>query len=613
VVTSAARSSAHVDAPASSDPTGTDYVPRSLTPNPTLSAGDFIPRSVSANSPLAELSTSDSAVASSDHELRLQSMATFAEEITVFLSVSDSTRRARIRPALSTLEDVRKLFVERFPHHGLSFKDKSFYLIHKDTLQSSRVEYELEECSSDLYPNCLIKLRSSGRPRRILERGGFAEYGLQRKKLVVVMVGLPARGKSFIARKLARYLNWLQVKSRVFNVGSYRRHKLGAHQPHTFFDPSNIHGMKSRRHMAVAALDDMIEWLHVNGRVGVFDATNTTRERRRMLVARLRHENVDVMFVESICTKEDLIESNIHATKLTSPDYIDMDPDEAARDFRSRLAHYEKQYEPITEDDLSYIKLINVGEKVISNLIDGYLQCRINFFLMHLHIKPRPIWFTRHGQSLYNQAGRIGGDSDLTESGENYAHCLADWVGDHIDLGNQPLTVWTSTLVRTIHTAKYIPVPKIHLRALDEIDAGSCDGMTYEEIAEAHPDEFQARAQNKLTYRYPMGESYVDVIRRLEPVIFELERSREPVLVVGHRAVLRALYAYFMDIPAKQCPFLDVPLHHVIELTPRAYGCEEKRFKLSPLSSSASGVSEDRSPKQTRSADVDGLPVEDQE
>jgi predicted kinase len=134
------------------------------------------------------------------------------------------------------------------------------------------------------------------------------------------MVGLPARGKSFIARKLARYLNWLQVKSRVFNVGNYRRNKLGAHQPHTFFDPLNISGMKSRRHMAVAALDDMIEWLHVNGRVGVFDATNTTRERRRMLLARLRHENVDVMFVESICTKQVLIESNIHATKLTSPE-----------------------------------------------------------------------------------------------------------------------------------------------------------------------------------------------------------------------------------------------------------------------------------------------------
>jgi uncharacterized membrane protein len=35
--------------------------------------------------------------------------------------------------------------------------------------------------------------------------------------------------------------------------------------------------------------------------------------------------------------------------------YIKMDPEEAASDFRSRLAHYEKQYQPIDEDDLRYI------------------------------------------------------------------------------------------------------------------------------------------------------------------------------------------------------------------------------------------------------------------
>jgi 6-phosphofructo-2-kinase / fructose-2,6-biphosphatase 2 len=48
----------------------------------------------------------------------------------------------------------------------------------------------------------------------------------------------------------------------VFNVGEYRRLRLGAKQPHDFFDPSNIEGQKARLHMAVAALDDMISWLY---------------------------------------------------------------------------------------------------------------------------------------------------------------------------------------------------------------------------------------------------------------------------------------------------------------------------------------------------------------
>lgn len=49
--------------------------------------------------------------------------------------------------------------------------------------------------------------------------------------------------------------------------------------------------------------------------------------------------------------------------------------------------------------------------------------------------------------------------------------------------------------------------------------------------------------------RYPAGESYLDVIQRLEPVIIELEREKECVCIVGHQAVLRALYGYCAAVP----------------------------------------------------------------
>ena len=49
--------------------------------------------------------------------------------------------------------------------------------------------------------------------------------------------------------------------------------------------------------------------------------------------------------------------------------------------------------------------------------------------------------------------------------------------------------------------------------------------------------------------RYPCGESYLDVVQRLEPVVIEIERERECVCVVGHQAVLRALYGYFTKTP----------------------------------------------------------------
>jgi len=132
---------------------------------------------------------------------------------------------------------------------------------------------------------------------------------------------------------------------------------------------------------------------------------------------------------------------------------------------------------------------------------------------------------------------------------------------------------------RTIQTASGIDAPQERWKALNEIDAGICEEMTYEEIALKYPDEFSARDQSKFSYRYPRGESYEDLVARLEPVIMELERQ-ENVLVVGHQAVLRCLLAYFLDKPSDELPYLQVPLHTVIKLTPVAYGCRVEYVKI---------------------------------
>ena len=115
-------------------------------------------------------------------------------------------------------------------------------------------------------------------------------------------------------------------------------------------------------------------------------------------------------------------------------------------------------------------------------------------------------------------------------------------------------------------------------RNLDEIYAGLCDGMTYEEVADAYPDEAKARKADKFNYRYPRGESYTDLIARLEPLAHELERLREPVVIVAHQAILRVLYAYFMGLPRNKCYDVSIPLNTVIKITPNANGCENERI-----------------------------------
>lgn len=48
---------------------------------------------------------------------------------------------------------------------------------------------------------------------------------------------------------------------------------------------------------------------------------------------------------------------------------------------------------------------------------------------------------------------------------------------------------------------------------------GICEGMTYEDIQVKYPEEFAQRDADKYHYRYPNGESYQDLVARLEPVI----------------------------------------------------------------------------------------------
>jgi broad specificity phosphatase PhoE len=200
---------------------------------------------------------------------------------------------------------------------------------------------------------------------------------------------------------------------------------------------------------------------------------------------------------------------------------------------------------------------------------------------MNLQHASPPIWISRHGESISNLQGRIGGDSDLAPRGHRYARSLVGHMRRTVP-GYDSLAVWTSSLQRTIQTGSCLERPTRQWRALDEIDAGLCDGMTYPEIQSTMPDESEARKKDKLHYRYPRGESYTDVIQRLVPVVIEMERRREPLLIIAHQAVARMLYAYLMGIEPAEATRLDMPLHTVIQLTPHAYGCHESRSRLMP-------------------------------
>ena len=161
-----------------------------------------------------------------------------------------------------------------------------------------------------------------------------AEVGTAGDKLVLVMVGLPARGKTYIARRVARYLQFFHgAPTKVFNVGNYRREISGAKVGSSFFSNKNAKSLAERQKAAEYAMRDLKQWLQEKndkGRVGIFDATNTTKERREWIIqelAGIMESKSHIIFVESICNNEDIINENIRAVKLNMPDYKGENPD----------------------------------------------------------------------------------------------------------------------------------------------------------------------------------------------------------------------------------------------------------------------------------------------
>ncbi|KAL6720126.1 6-phosphofructo-2-kinase [Lecanora helva] len=556
-------------------------------------------------------------------------------------------------------------------------------------------------------------------------------------KLVIVMVGLPARGKSYITKKVARYLNWLQHDTRIFNVGERRRVAAGsqsvpptgtlpeasgqdtnasttfpngvsknghpepqsspptrilvngepppntppldlpmaaldvsdhehdqlpgepklsnghAHeerlmpeqikprlgrtesaermeQKASFFDPNNEKAAHIRDEIAMGTLDELLDFiLDQGGSVGIFDATNSTLERRKLVMDKIRQRagpELNVLFLESLCIDETLLESNMRL-KLSGPDYKDQDPVTALEDFKKRVELYQQKYVPMGEyeekHNMPYVQMIDVGRKVVSHQIKGFLSAQTVYYLLNFNLAPRQIWITRHGESLDNVNGKIGGDSDLSGTGHAYARALTKFIKyqrelweihqkdkalsthfppqpgdttppnpsyDHGDENSSEgaetmnFCVWTSMLKRSIQTAQYFDEEEFdvkQMKMLDELNSGIMEGLTYQEIMTKHKDEYERRKKDKLHYRYPGagGEGYLDIINRLRAVIVEVERMTDHVLLVGHRSVARVLLAYFKGLKRDDVADLDVPLGMLYMLEPKPYGVEFKAYR----------------------------------
>lgn len=72
----------------------------------------------------------------------------------------------------------------------------------------------------------------------------------------------------------------------------------------------------------------------------------------------------------------------------------------------------------LTNRNLSFIQVINVGCRFLVNRVQDYIQSKIVYYLMNIHVHSHSIYLCRHGESQHNTEGRIGGDSELSDRGK---------------------------------------------------------------------------------------------------------------------------------------------------------------------------------------------------
>ncbi len=160
------------------------------------------------------------------------------------------------------------------------------------------------------------------------------------------------------------------------------------------------------------------------------------------------------------------------------------------------------------------------------------------------------IYLVRHAQPAVSEGQFIGqSNPPLSPVGMTQARLLAKRLKTvRFD------AAYSSDLERCLATARIIAGDTgLEIQEepqFREIDLGLWDGLTIEEIKSRYPAEFAARERDIAGFRFPGGESFRDLQRRVAPPFCRImDSGAANVLVVAHKGVNRVLLTHLLGVP----------------------------------------------------------------
>ena len=159
------------------------------------------------------------------------------------------------------------------------------------------------------------------------------------------------------------------------------------------------------------------------------------------------------------------------------------------------------------------------------------------------------VFLVRHGQSRGNAEGRFGGHTDtpLSSKGRKQAKAAAD------TLAKEKLTaIYASDLVRSLETAQPLSrLTKLEVQPASEFrerSVGVMEGLTFEEAAAQHPEQYAALLQRDFEHVLLGGESYRQTLdraaRKLDEAIAKHRGGR--IAIFTHTGTICILALHLM-------------------------------------------------------------------
>ena len=156
----------------------------------------------------------------------------------------------------------------------------------------------------------------------------------------------------------------------------------------------------------------------------------------------------------------------------------------------------------------------------------------------------------RHALTVDNQKSRLSGhiDSSISEEGKEQIDKITNYLKD-FDIDK----IYTTTSSRTKDTVKKLSELKsieiIEKESLKEISFGDFEGLTFYEIKDKYPKEFQDMIEKGYEYKYPNGESLIDSYNR---VCIELDNiisnnDDRTILICSHGGTIRNIITYLIS------------------------------------------------------------------